>query len=297
MKKTVELVYHKGQNFGDALNPFIFENYLGDNFSETGDVKLIGIGTILGLKKIEALKIVFSSGATKGNDGTYGKAPLIDESYDVFCVRGPKTAELLGINNSYAVCDGAYLLNDFYDFSVKKKYKYAYMPHHKSEDMYRELKKVFADLGIKFISPADPYKKVLKELAQSEKVITDAMHGAIVADAFRVPWIPTKGYPFINDFKWGDFTSSMEITNFKFNQLPKLHDISFFEKIIKDKIKIAFIAKFLAPIVSKFRVHSYKRKIQQIIKADQFYLSNDKIIESKVAQLKNKLEALKIKYF
>ena len=297
MEKTVELVYHEGENFGDALNPYIFQHYLGANFTDLGELKLIGIGTILGLKKLKGLKIVFSSGATKGSDNTYGKAPDIDDSYDIFCVRGPKTAKLLGVENTYAICDGAYLLNDFYNFNVDKKYKYAYMPHHKSEDMFSQLKMLFGAMGIEYISPADPYEKVLKKIAQSEKVITDAMHGAIVADAFRIPWIPTKGYPFINEFKWNDFVSSMEIENLAFNHLPRLHDETFFKQIIKEKVKLSFLAAILAPFVVQYRIQAYKRKIKQIIKEDKYYLSNDKVIATKVAQLKDKMEALKIKYF
>lgn len=36
------------------------------------------------------------------------------------------------------------------------------------------------------------------------------MHAAIIADAFRVPWVPMVTSPQINTFKWLDWTSTIE---------------------------------------------------------------------------------------
>jgi hypothetical protein len=35
------------------------------------------------------------------------------------------------------------------------------------------------------------------------------MHGAIIADTFRVPWVPISTRPSINTFKWLDWSESM----------------------------------------------------------------------------------------
>ena len=37
------------------------------------------------------------------------------------------------------------------------------------------------------------------------------MHGAIVADALRVPWIPARLYGHFMEFKWRDWTESIEV--------------------------------------------------------------------------------------
>jgi succinoglycan biosynthesis protein ExoV len=59
---------------------------------------------------------------------------------------------------------------------------------------------------------------VLRELQETELLLTEAMHGAIVADALRVPWAPVRLYPRFTLFKWQDWTQSMD--------LPlKIHDV------------------------------------------------------------------------
>lgn len=155
MRNNIELTYHKGKNFGDAVNPIIFKNYIKklDLTNHESDEKLIGIGTLLGLKKAGAKKIIFSSGASQGNESIYGELPVIDETYDIICVRGPKTAKLFNLSDDLVVCDGAYLLNDFYNFDIKKTYKVSYIPHHISEKMFCGYKDFINSIGINYISP------------------------------------------------------------------------------------------------------------------------------------------------
>ena len=40
-------------------------------------------------------------------------------------------------------------------------------------------------------------------------MITEALHGAIVADALRVPWMPVSSYHTILPFKWEDWCRSV----------------------------------------------------------------------------------------
>jgi len=42
-------------------------------------------------------------------------------------------------------------------------------------------------------------------------VVTEAMHGAIVADTLRIPWVPVVCSPAILPFKWSDWTRSVEL--------------------------------------------------------------------------------------
>ncbi|MDO6760248.1 polysaccharide pyruvyl transferase family protein [Tamlana sp. 2_MG-2023] len=298
MKNKIELVYHKGKNFGDAINPMVLTHYFNKSIlDKSEDVKLIGIGTLLGLKKMPNKKIVFSSGASKGNESTYGEVPTIDDSYDIFCVRGPLTAKLLNLAPDYAVCDGAYLLNDMYNFNVVKKHKISFMPHHKSEDMFNGLKTIIESLNINYISPASSIDLVLSELASSELVVTEAMHGAIVADAFRIPWIPIKTYPFIDDFKWNDFTSSMKIKEFNFNYFPYIHSKHFFYELINRKLKLKPLAKIGSAFIYHYRLNLYKKKLLKVIKYSKPYLSEDDWLKSKIEELKNCITRLNAKYF
>src|SRR5882762_4159193 len=116
------LYYHKDPkgNFGDDLNPWLWDRLLpgffrGDfphepklrNACPDGETLFIGIGTLLNRDRNipeGPRKIVFGSGSG------YGPPPVIDASWDISCVRGPLTAEMLGLDKSLAVTDPAVLV-------------------------------------------------------------------------------------------------------------------------------------------------------------------------------------------
>jgi succinoglycan biosynthesis protein ExoV len=63
--------------------------------------------------------------------------------------------------------------------------------------------------GVHNISPTGKLEDVLEELLASELIIAEAMHGAIIADAFRIPWMPVRyGYRSFF-FKWHDWCQSI----------------------------------------------------------------------------------------
>lgn len=66
----------------------------------------------------------------------------------------------------------------------------------------------------------------MEEIAGSEKVISAAMHGAILADICRVPWARLKmefltldETFFINELKWRDWLFSMNLSEKKYSSL------------------------------------------------------------------------------
>jgi succinoglycan biosynthesis protein ExoV len=60
---------------------------------------------------------------------------------------------------------------------------------------------------------------ILEAFSRARLVLTEAMHGAIVADALRIPWIPLAISPEMNRFKWMDWTMAMELP-LHFHPLP-----------------------------------------------------------------------------
>jgi len=55
-------------------------------------------------------------------------------------------------------------------------------------------------------------QKTLTAIQQSRLLIAEAMHGAIVADALRVPWIPIRFHKHILPFKWRDWCASLNMS-------------------------------------------------------------------------------------
>lgn len=238
MRGCVKLSFHEGQNFGDALNPFIFESLLPDFFDDDTSSIFIGIGSILGLIKGKAettTKVVFSSGYAAGNPSTYGEAPDIDGSYDIVCVRGPETARHLGLPQSLAVADGALLIGLIDVAPTESKHRCSYIPHVGSEDMYPDWPLIASEAGMNYISPRSSVEMVLQEIASSDLVVAEAMHGAIVADALGVPWVPASGYDTINQFKWQDYCASVNLSYDPYG-LPTIYGQDYLEKVFRLKL-------------------------------------------------------------
>ncbi|WP_425616589.1 polysaccharide pyruvyl transferase family protein [Anatilimnocola sp. NA78] len=192
-------------NFGDELNLLIWPKLAPGLFDESESVLFVGIGTVLDKTLPESpLKIIFGAG------NGYAPPPRIDSTYRIYCVRGPLTAKMVGLSAELAVTDPAILINQVYSVPVEQKRGIALMGHYTSA---QSADWTFAceELGFTYIDPLWPMHRILAMISQSELVVTEAMHGAIVADALRVPWVPVITNVSACPFKWRDWTSSMEL--------------------------------------------------------------------------------------
>ena len=297
----MKLRYHISDNFGDALNPIIFGRFLPGFFDEDPETFFLGIGSILGFKLPgkEIRKIVFSSGFAQGDTATYGKAPVIDKSFDVICVRGPLTADVLGLPREKAVTDGAALLRKFEFPPLEKAFPVSYMPHIGSE-VFFDWAGACDKVGFHYISPRQNPMDIIRHIRQTEMIICEAMHGAIVADTLRVPWIPLKAYTTINEFKWRDWAASMNL-DYHPHRLRSLYSREFLQKISR--------AKFL-PMPSFFHgLSSTGYKIFQDVffspgtlrsftslQNEKPFLSEETVLDERVEELLRRLETVKAKY-
>ncbi len=253
-------------NFGDELNAHIWSFYFPNLFDENEKEVFFGIGTIIKeASKFykEADKVlIFGSGARSNN-------VKILSNVEIEFVRGPLTAECLGVPNKF-ITDPAILTPEVFkrDTSkIKKKWKFSYMPHFSAaNDVY---KKVFNSVGIHYIDPREDLDKIIDEINETETILTEAMHGAIVADAYRVNWLPIKTYESFNYFKWKDWALS--------NQL----DINIFElpRFYKNDSKIKFLLKKVL----------FTYKVKKIKKLPP-YLSSDKVFKDNLIKMKGKIK-------
>lgn len=205
----MKIHYYKEKNFGDALNPWLWNKLISELLDESDRIAFIGIGTLINenlpyLTRKARLRVIFSTGV-----GYAKGVPQIDESYRVYCLRGPLSAQKLGVAKNLAVTDGALLVRQFFQTNNQKIYKFSYMPHYELAGKSWEL--VCRDLNFGYIDPRWSVEKVLSHISQTEVLLTEAMHGAIVADALRVPWIPVVTNPTILPFKWQDWCQSIEV--------------------------------------------------------------------------------------
>lgn len=200
---------HHG-NFGDDLNLWLWD-YLLPGFREVHEqTLLVGVGTVLNPVLLPAgvHKLVVGSGYG------YGTPPDIADSqeWDVRCVRGPLTAKRLGLPPAMGIVDPAVLITEMPEFrNLPKLHKKTFIPHWESAE-FGMWQSVCEPAGLTYLDPRGEAKSVIAHIAQSELIIAESMHGAILADAFRVPWIAVTTSGSINDFKWNDWAASVGVT-------------------------------------------------------------------------------------
>jgi succinoglycan biosynthesis protein ExoV len=201
--------FRKGiSNFGDNLNPWLWDRLLPNQFDHDKSTVFVGIGTLLNTGLPQAQKtVVFSSGVG------YGRGlPKVEPTWKIYCVRGPLSAQALGIESNLAVADGALLIGRVYKPIAQKKRSFAYMPHIdyaiRGQEMWKTICEQ-ADMG--YIDPRGSTEDVLTAISETEVLLTEAMHGAIAAEALRIPWIPIRTSTTIFPFKWHDWCRSIGV--------------------------------------------------------------------------------------
>ncbi len=209
----MKLTYFQGSppNFGDELNATMWRDLLPRGFLNDNDAELfIGIGSVIQtIYPDKAKKIVLGSGF-----GGYSKLPDVhDGTWDIRFVRGPQTAKLLGLDPKLVIADSAILLRETSLPEPAENIGVAFMPHYQSKERgaWQQVCKL---AGIRFIDPTEPTDKVIAEIRGADLLISEAMHGAIVADALRTPWIGVRTMHHMHRVKWQDWADALNI-NYK----------------------------------------------------------------------------------
>lgn len=211
-------------NVGDDLNHWLWPKLLPQLFDEDNEQVFLGVGTLLTEKRmvrqLSRAKTVniLSSGAWDS------RAPKRASHWKVYGVRGYRTAKWIGVKPSLAVGDGAYLLRQFFapqPTLTKEPTLTGFVPHHRSEDFVDwELVCHFA--GLKLITPRQHIESFTRQLSECQLIVSEAMHGAIIADALRIPWRPITYSPSFQRDKWFDWAEFMGV-NLEFRSLPAVY--------------------------------------------------------------------------
>lgn len=298
----MDVVYFKSKkgNFGDDLNEWLWPQIF-PNILLREDYIFLGIGTILDEKNIknfnlkEKKKIIFGTGLRYPNSFNI---PKHDKTWDIRFVRGPLSSSFL--NNCTYITDAAYslrYLNYFKELkNTQKKYAISVMPYFTSTQFY-DWEKICLKLGYHYISPHSEHGVdfTLKEIAASNILLTEAMHGAIVADIMRVPWsrfILSTYYnenPFVSEFKWSDWLLSIGLNNVEKN---------FIELYRRNRIS-DYIRNFTYNIISVQFFKKSKCEYELLHKLSNIkttYNSDDSVIYNIDSSIGEKIETLKNDY-
>jgi succinoglycan biosynthesis protein ExoV len=207
----VKLVYfrHDPPNFGDEINRILWPRLLPEGLlDEAEDELFFGAGSILKARPdLPGLKHVAGSGY-----GGYSAPPdLRAENWNILWLRGPMTAETLGVDRKLAICDAAILLRAIPLPEPAASTGIAFMPHFESATR-GDWAPVCAAAGITYLDPRAEVDGLLSAIRGAEVVLTEAMHGAIIADALRTPWVPLLPIHPSHRMKWNDWAASLDLT-------------------------------------------------------------------------------------
>ncbi len=293
----MKIMYFRGKypNFGDELNIWMWEKLLPDFFDDDESELFIGIGSTIGNHyKKSAKKIVFGTGFV----ATYNEKPDVHTpEWDIYFVRGPRTAKSLDISPDLALGDAAILLRTIVDYKNRKPEVISFIPHWESLER-GNWEGVCKIAGINLIDPRRPVEEVINELLRSKLVICEAMHGAIVSDAFRIPWIPIIPLDYIHRDKWYDWAEALSI-DLKPQNLPP-------SSLNETKIKYRYQPRRLKVVefISCSPLVGLTNKIMEYFSACQLKklsrtlpcLSNDTIIENVTKKMLEKVQLLRNNY-
>lgn len=204
----MRLVYYKSVsgNFGDDLNLDLWPRLAPDLFSDPESPEgFSGIGTIIGMKSEGVDYVhVFTSGVG------YNHIGRLEKPHRFWAVRGPLSAQLLGLDAKVAITDGA-LLSPLVFPKIKSGGGGTVVVPHWESLLFGGWPQACAAAGLTLVDPTQAPSIVLPQLANASLVLTESLHGAILADTYGTPWIPFTSALSFSTFKWLDWTRTVGI--------------------------------------------------------------------------------------
>lgn len=221
---------HPVGNFGDDLNDWLWDELLPGWREWSPEVILFGVGTLLNEENLNPYRsarlLVLGSGVG------YGTVPVLplEEYWDFRSVRGPESSKILGLPDNRGLIDPTIMLPELDEFqNLPKSEKPIFIPHIGSVDR-QDWQATCQKIGIDFIPPSGDAKAIIRKIAGSPLVLAESMHAAIIADAFRVPWVAVSVSHQFNTDKWYDWTQSLDM---KLHVRPLFPELAYLGKIAR----------------------------------------------------------------
>jgi succinoglycan biosynthesis protein ExoV len=201
-------------NFGDELNTTLWPRLLPDFFDSDPAIQFLGIGSVLDRRHpSHAIKLVAGSGY-----GGYERKPTLDDTWIIHWVRGPRTAAMLDLPATLGLGDPAVLLPRTLGLPVAAGAEVGFMPHFESA-AWGAWQQVADAAGMRLIDPRAPPATILRAIGSCRLLLSEALHGVIVADAMRVPWVAVQPLARVHRAKWWDWADTMQLRP-RFHLLP-----------------------------------------------------------------------------
>lgn len=206
MPGSIPLVWHVGHpNFGDDFNPHLFQKIIGSPvYKEKSNAShILGAGSILNAGNKNS--IIVGSGVMSNE-----KAP--SHSFGgIISLRGELTKKWAGIKEDIWLGDPFVLYPLLFPFETEaKKFQCGFIPH----ISYFRYKKTQYDLGkdTLVIDMGMPFDRLIEAMMSCEYIISQALHGLIMADTLNIPniWLSPSESMHGGEFKFHDYYSTTD---------------------------------------------------------------------------------------
>lgn len=282
----MRLFYYKSKhgNVGDDLNKVLWPKVFGPSFfDDQSDRLFLGIGSIFD-NRPEIVKpgrpIVFGSGLRSKR-----KAPADPGLFDIRFVRGPLSASILEKTGAPYISDPAIISPLYLKAKPKEKlFRLGYVPYFMTPEHLN--KELAATIGAKIIPPTLPPQDFINEIASCDRILSEAMHGAILADAYRIPWAGCRLMSGLLEgrtslFKWMDWMRSLDIRTRLQGPIPQ----------------VAFYApRKLRRILDDYAMERAVSSVRKIVKEDRWNLSAPENIRVAQERIQDEIEKLGKEY-
>lgn len=163
----------------------------------------------------------------------------------------------------------------------ERRHRVGFMPHHSSLPKWG-WRSLCEEAGLVYLDPRSDPVETLKQLNGVEKIITEAMHGAIVADALRIPWIPLRINQWNYTGKWDDWASTIRLP-IHFRVVPELYDPTLNQpRSARINWRMRVLLGRRTPPSSTRVVDFVRHELRRMAEADEGQLSDDGVIRVSV---------------
>ncbi len=280
------------------MNEWIWDELTPDlaNLGSEDDV-LVGLGSILHGNRLRSYK---SEIAIMGSGYNLGST-IDEETYRrcrFYAVRGPKTKAAFELSDSVAMLDPGSLAADLQAPSLTSHQRVLFIPHRKNmleEELEFPLEDIVKEAGLELLSPGLDSRFVLEKISGASLVVSESLHGLIVADAYRVPWIAVKFGPRVTPYKFRDWGASLDVDIDFIDLFPGLNFIARLERKLSRHLGVKGQSLDWRKHLDHFGGHISSKFIKSLQAAarNRPTLSRDDILNQRKAHFYEALEKFK----
>ncbi|MBR9765255.1 MAG: polysaccharide pyruvyl transferase family protein [Rhodobacteraceae bacterium] len=288
---AMELFYWQSPNgnVGDDLNAWLWPKVLGPDALDApgthshaapaeGDRRFLGIGSVLVRRHLlpkPGRNVIFGPGLRSAEDA----AGVREHDLRIAFVRGPLSAAALG--GCPFICDPAILAPGHFQRHEAVPGRIGFVPYMTTPAPVVD--RIRDETGVVPIPTTLPVEQFLSALTRCEYVVCEAMHGAILADSFRIPWAGCRISSAFHEgptsiFKWTDWQRSLALEAPPVSSVPDW---------------VYFRPRRLRRLARGHALRRGPALVGQILRRDQWTLSDPGRIESARSRILDEANALR----